>query len=44
MPQDLFDRSIGKHIVIGRGTRRVDNAGSVWTTKIRFEVTLKRTK
>jgi hypothetical protein len=42
--KDLFDRSIGKHIVIGRGQRSVDNAGSVWTTKIRFEVTLKRTK
>jgi hypothetical protein len=41
---DLFDRSIGKHIVIARGKRAVDNAGDVWTTKLRFEVTLTRAR
>jgi hypothetical protein len=42
--KDLFDRSIGKHIIVGRGKRSVDNSGDQWTTKLRFEVTLTRTK
>jgi len=38
---DLFDRSIGKHIVIARGERTAKDAETEWTTRVRWEITLR---
>jgi hypothetical protein len=41
-PRDLFDRSTGKHILVGGATKREQIGDTVATTRIRWEVTLTR--
>lgn len=42
--EELFDKSLGKIIVIGRGKRVQDNGEGIDTASIRWEVTFKRVK
>lgn len=42
--KDLFDRSLGRHIVIGRRTFTLHEAGFTGKTTVRWEITLTRRK
>jgi len=42
--RDLFDRSQGKIILLGRGTVRSNAFGDSSTTKIRWDLTLRRVR
>jgi hypothetical protein len=42
--KDLFDRSVGKHIVIARGEQTAKDAETDRTTSVRWEITLRAIK